>query len=98
MIIIQPPLQKIKVCTYRKDLILNSLFCVFLVEPPPQQYNETRTAPIVPKLDLPSRTSSSCSTVRKFHLENIALSIMAEKKRQKWMREKGIIFQKRDFF
>jgi hypothetical protein len=57
----------------------------FLVEPPPQQHNETRAAPIVPKLDLPTEPHPPAQISPREQ----TLSIMADKKRQKWIRDKG---------
>ncbi|CAF4419103.1 unnamed protein product, partial [Rotaria magnacalcarata] len=51
--------------------------------PPVQQYNEATTRPSIPKLELPSEPAP----VRVSPREQV-LSIMAEKKRQKWIREK----------
>ena len=62
-------------------------FVILSVEPPSQQPNETRTAPVVPKLDLPSELPPPPARVSP---REQTLSIMAEKKRQKWIREKGI--------
>ncbi|CAF1424183.1 unnamed protein product [Rotaria magnacalcarata] len=54
--------------------------------PPVQQYNEATTRPSIPKLELPSEPAP----VRVSPREQV-LSIMAEKKRQKWIREKAEI-------
>jgi hypothetical protein len=58
-------------------------------ERPPQQHNETNTAPIVPKLDLP--TDPHPLPTAQISPREHTLSIMAEKKRQKWIRDKAEI-------
>ncbi|CAF2658289.1 unnamed protein product [Rotaria sp. Silwood2] len=57
--------------------------------PQQQQYTETTAPPIVPKLDLPSE-SHPPPPVHISPREQV-LSVMAEKKRQKWLREKAEI-------
>lgn len=61
---------------------------------PIQQPNEVPTAPVVPKLDLPvdppAPPPPAPASVARVSPREQALSIMAEKKRQKWIRDKGL--------
>jgi len=55
-----------------------------------QQQHEVPSAPVVPKLELPVDPPAPAPVTRVSPREQ-ALSIMAEKKRQKWMRDKAEI-------
>ncbi|CAF3506044.1 unnamed protein product [Rotaria sp. Silwood1] len=57
-------------------------------EPQHQQFNEVSSLAIVPKLDLPSQ-SQPPPPLAPISPRQEALSMMAEKKRQKWLREKA---------
>lgn len=57
-----------------------------------EQRNEISTAPIVPKLDLPVEPSLPPPPPPQISPREHTLSVIAEKKRQKWLRERGKYF------
>ena len=81
--------QKVYLKDFRKySFFYQSLFCLIEHLPPiSEQYNETTNGPIVPRLDLPTEPPSG-PPARISPREQV-LNMMAEKKRQKWMRERG---------
>lgn len=58
---------------------------------PPRHYEPPPVPSSVPKLDLPAAAASTVNSTGHISPREQTLSIMAEKKRQKWQRERGKI-------